>query len=122
MVIASDDTAVTGNLEYVVLAHNHEEASTLEDQLIGLLAHHDSLRITTRGVPRPVHQVRHDLGRGRHGQPPAGGDGTARLPLLRARYGRRIQRRRCHGRRVRHRGSHRRPASQYATAHAPLPP
>ncbi|MFE0790779.1 MULTISPECIES: peptide ligase PGM1-related protein [unclassified Streptomyces] len=42
IVIASDDTAVTGNLEYVVLAHNHEEASTLEDQLTGLLAQHDS--------------------------------------------------------------------------------
>ncbi|MGY0067663.1 DUF4158 domain-containing protein [Streptomyces sp. QTS137] len=29
-------------LEYVVLAHNHEEASDLEDQLTGLLAQHDS--------------------------------------------------------------------------------
>ena len=30
------------NLEYVVLAHNHEEASALEDQLTGLLTQHDS--------------------------------------------------------------------------------
>ena len=42
IVIASDDTAATGNLEYVVLAHNHEEASALEDQLTGLLTQHDS--------------------------------------------------------------------------------
>ncbi|WP_344361338.1 peptide ligase PGM1-related protein [Streptomyces gobitricini] len=41
IVIASDDTAATGNLEYVILAHNHEEADVLEEQLTTLLNQHD---------------------------------------------------------------------------------
>jgi len=41
IVIASDDTAATGNLEYVVLAHTHEEADALEHQLTALLTRHD---------------------------------------------------------------------------------
>lgn len=38
IVIASDDTAATGTIEYVVLAHTHEEAGALEDRLTGVLA------------------------------------------------------------------------------------
>ncbi|MFD6131994.1 peptide ligase PGM1-related protein [Streptomyces diastaticus] len=41
IVIASDDTAATGNLEYVVLAHTYEEADALEDHLAALLTRHD---------------------------------------------------------------------------------
>lgn len=41
IVIASDDTAVTGNLEYVILAHTHEEAETLEGELVDLLTRHN---------------------------------------------------------------------------------
>lgn len=42
IVIASDDTAVTGNLEYVVLAHTDEEADALEGRLTALLNRQDT--------------------------------------------------------------------------------
>ncbi|MFE7192005.1 peptide ligase PGM1-related protein [Kitasatospora sp. NPDC057541] len=41
IVIASDATASAGTLEYVVLAHDHEEAELLEDRLTAVLPHHD---------------------------------------------------------------------------------
>jgi hypothetical protein len=41
IVVASDDTAAGGTLEYVVLAHDHGEADALEDRLTALLHQYD---------------------------------------------------------------------------------